>query len=87
VPIPAGATADDWPSITVDGVPVRSLTCSEHDTAKVGVSVGGVPFGDDGRYSRAIMLFGGDGATLDAADARALAAKLLEAAESLDSLP
>lgn len=84
VPIPAGATADDWPSITADGVLVRSLTWSEHDTAKVGVSVCGQQFSDDGRYTREIMLFGGDGASLDAADARALADKLLEAADTVD---
>ncbi|MGZ8715242.1 MAG: hypothetical protein ACXWZX_19100 [Mycobacterium sp.] len=57
LPIPAGATADDWPSITAEGVLVRSLTWSEHDTPKVGVSVCGEQFADDGRYTRDITLF------------------------------
>ncbi len=37
VPVPAGATADDWPSLSHDGVMIRSLTWSTHDTAKCSV--------------------------------------------------
>ncbi len=37
VPVPAGATADDWPSLSHDGVRIRSLTWSTHDTAKCSV--------------------------------------------------
>ena len=86
LPIPAGATADrDWPSITSDGVPVRGLVWSEHNTAKVGLSIYGQQYGDDGRWTRAISLFGDD-VELTAGEARELAAKLLEAADAMDRL-
>jgi hypothetical protein len=37
LPVPAGATADDWPSLSHDGVLIRSLTWSTHDMAKCSV--------------------------------------------------
>lgn len=86
LPVPAGATADDWPSITADGVLVRTLVWSEHDTEKVGVSVCAEQYGDDGRFTPEIVLFACDGASLDAAAARQLAAALLDAADALDRL-
>lgn len=85
-PVPIGATADpDWPSVTADGVLVRGLTWSEHDTAEVGVSVSGEQFADDGRHTKAIALYC-DHPSLTAGQARALAAKLREAADALDAL-
>ena len=84
LPVPAGATADDWDSISLDNIPCRSLEWSRHDTDKVGVGVDGFQSAT-GEVTRCISLYlGHDG--LDADDARALAAKLIEAADSLESL-
>jgi len=42
LPVPAGATADDWSDLTdIDGDMARSLTWSRHDAAGVGVAVDG----------------------------------------------
>ncbi|MBX9921673.1 MAG: hypothetical protein K2Y33_17915, partial [Mycolicibacterium frederiksbergense] len=55
IALPAGATADDWDSACLDGVPCRSLEWSRHDTAKVGVGVDG--FQDaNGEVSRRISI-------------------------------
>ncbi|WP_099025893.1 hypothetical protein [Mycolicibacterium palauense] len=86
VPIPAGATADDWPSITEDGVLMRTLTWSEHDTPKVGVSVSAEQRADDGSYTPEISVFGADGIGLSADEARRLAAMLIEAADALEAV-
>lgn len=89
IPVPEGATADrDWPSITADGISVRGLTWSHHDTDKVCVSVCGEQFASDGHYTREIMLIGGNGAIdgLEAADARDLADALTDAATTMDNL-
>jgi hypothetical protein len=85
VPLPAGATTDGWLSVDTDGAPIRSLEWSRHDTDKVGVGVDG--FQDaTGEVTRSINLYL-RGQDLDADDARALAAKLVEAADELDRLP
>lgn len=84
IALPAGATADDWDSACLDGVPCRSLEWSRHDTAKVGVGVDG--FQDaNGEVSRRISIYL-DNQDLDAGDARALAAKLVEAADVMERL-
>jgi len=41
VPLPAGATTDDWNSVDPNGTLVRSLEWSTHDTGSVGVSTDG----------------------------------------------
>ncbi|MBX7434565.1 hypothetical protein JDV09_21050 [Mycobacterium sp. Y57] len=85
IPVPAGATADGWNSIGADGVLVRGLEWSRHDTAKVGVGVDG--FQDStGAVCRSINLYLRSGEDLGADDARALAAKLIEAADKLDAI-
>jgi hypothetical protein len=92
-PIPAGAVADrDWPSLTDDNVPVRSLVWSSHDTNRVGISVGAIQFGDDGRIEEVgITLFGngkGESAIgpLTLADAEELLAALNGAANALEAI-
>ncbi|MHA0285185.1 hypothetical protein ACXYX3_01915 [Mycobacterium sp. C3-094] len=85
VPVPDGANADGWNSLTLDGNPVRSLEWGRFDTAKVGVGVDG--FQDaTGEVTRCISLYPSS-QDLDAADARALAAKLIEAADAMERLP
>lgn len=84
LPIPAGATAGDWDSFcTVTGLLCRSLDWSKHDTDIVSVSVDGTQF-SDGDVSQGVSLYGADGKELTADQARALAAKLIEAADALD---
>lgn len=83
LPVPPGATADDW-SEPVAGEMARSLTWSRHDAAGVGVNVDGLQY-NDGQVSRSISLYDTD-KELTSADARALAAALLEAADEYDRL-
>ncbi|MDG5772362.1 hypothetical protein [Mycolicibacterium fortuitum] len=82
LPIPAGATADDWPSVTPDGVPMRSLLWL--DLGEVELS--GSQYLDDGRYDCGITVYAPEDHPLTAAEARSLAAKLIEAADALDRL-
>lgn len=84
LPVPAGATASDWDSTSIDGMPCRSLQWSRHDTAKVGVGVDGFQYAN-GEVIRFVAIdLGHD--DLGADDARALAAKLTEAADAMDRL-
>ena len=85
LPVPPGATADDWCELTTDTSDlIRFLTWSKHDTDKIGVAVDGQQF-SDGRVERQVMMYDSD-MPLTAEDARKLAAALLEAAEELDRL-
>jgi hypothetical protein len=85
LPVPAGATADDWCDLTdIDGDMARALTWSRHDTDKVGVAVDGWQSAD-GTVERCVSLYDAD-KELTAADARRLAAALLNAADELDGL-
>lgn len=85
LPVPAGATADDWLDLTdIHGDMARALTWSHHDTDKVGVTVDGWQYAD-GRVERSVSLYDAD-KELSAADARRLAAALLNAADELDRL-
>lgn len=85
LPIPAGAKAGDWDSIDLDGVLTRSLEWGRFDTVKVGVSIDGFQ-NARGEVSRSIALYDSVGRELTADDARALAAKLVEAAEAMEQL-
>ena len=88
VPVPAGAVVGDWENLSehVEDMDVfRFLTWSRHDAAGVVVAVEGTQYGDGG-VDRYIALrpesFRDE---LTAADARRLAAGLLDAADSLDA--
>ncbi len=85
LPIPAGATADDWldPVNATDQVG-RSLTWSSHDAARVGITVDGWQYAS-GLFDRYVSLYDTDH-KLSAADARQLAAALIQAADALDGL-
>jgi hypothetical protein len=86
LPVPAGATADDWCDLpAVDGGMARALTCSGHDPDKGGSAVDGWQ-NTDGRVDRGISLYDAQDKELTAADARRLAAALLNAADELDRL-
>lgn len=87
VPIPTGATADGWHSVDHDGVLVRSLEWSRHDTASgASVSVDGSQRAT-GEYERGISFYGAsEGESIDADQARQFAAALLEAADELERL-
>lgn len=85
LPVPAGAHAGDWDSLTDAGDLSRSLEWGQFDTEKAGVAIDG--FQDStGEVSRCISVYLGR-QDLDARDARALAVKLTEAADALDRLP
>lgn len=85
LPIPAGATADDWCDLTdIDGDMARALTWTRHDTDKIGVAVDGWQIAD-GTVIRCVSLYDTQ-KELDADDARRLAAALLNAADELDGL-
>jgi hypothetical protein len=85
LPIPAGASADDWCDLTdIDGDMARALAWSRHDTDKVGVAVDGWQCAD-GTVVRGVSLYDTE-KELTAADARRLAAALLNAADELDGL-
>src|ERR1700694_1872744 len=85
LPVPAGATADDWCDLTdIEGDVARSLTWSRHDTDRVGVAVDGWQYAD-GRIDRSVSLYQRD-TELTAADARALARALIAALDVLDDL-
>lgn len=87
VPLPAGNPATDgWTSIDHDGALTRSLEWSSHDTANVGLSVDGWQRAS-GEYTCGVSLYGvSEGKQIDAAEARQLAAALLNAADELDKL-
>ena len=82
LPLPAGATADNWESVTPEGVPVRSLLWL--DLGEVEVS--GCQYGDDGRVERGIAVYLPECRHFSSVEARALAAKLTEAADALETL-
>ncbi|OBF22922.1 hypothetical protein A5725_12035 [Mycobacterium kubicae] len=84
LPVPAGATAGNWSDLTdIDGNMARPLTWSRHDTDKVRVVVDGWQ-DSDGNIEKCVSVY--DEAELTAADARRLAAALLNAADELDAL-
>lgn len=83
--VPAGAHAGDWDSLTDAGDLSRSLEWGRFDTEKVGVGIDGFQEAT-GEVSRSINLYPSR-QDLDADDARALAAKLVEAADAMDGLP
>jgi hypothetical protein len=86
LPVPAGATADDWCDLTdIHGDMARALTWSRHDTDRVGVAVDGWQ-NIDGTIVRGVSLYDAQDKELTAADARRLAAALLNAADELDTL-
>ena len=86
LPIPAGATADDWCDLTdIEGDVTRSLTWSRHDAARVGVAVDGWQYAD-GRVTRWVSLYDTECKELTAEGARQLAAALLDAADELERL-
>jgi hypothetical protein len=86
IPVPAGATADEWNAITsAIGDTVRSLEWSRHDAAGIGVAVDGWQ-DSTGQVSRCISLYDTECKELTAEDARQLAAALIEAADELDRL-
>ena len=83
LPVPAGATADPWCDLTdIDGDCARALLWTRHDTDKIGVAVDSWQTAD-GEVTRAVSLYDTD-KELTAADARQLAAALLNAADMLD---
>ncbi len=84
LPVPAGATADAWCDLTaIDGDRARALLWSRHDTDKIGVAVDGWQTAE-GEVTRAVSLYDVEDKELTAADARRLAAALLDAADALD---
>jgi len=86
VPLPAGATTDGWNSVDPDGVFVRGLEWSTHDTENVGISIHGSQRAT-GEISRCISFYGvSEGKAITAVEARQLGAKLIEAADELDQL-
>jgi hypothetical protein len=83
VPVPAGATADDWCDLTdINDGWARALTWSRHDTDKVRVAVEGWQ-SSDGAVDRFISVYDADKWELTADDARRLAAALLNALDEL----
>jgi hypothetical protein len=53
LPVPAGATADDWCDLTdTDGGIARALAWTRHDTDKVGVAVDGWQLADGSEMHR-----------------------------------
>jgi hypothetical protein len=85
LPAPPGATADDWLDLTdIDGDMARALTWARYDTDKIGVAVDGWQTAG-GDVTRAVSLYDTE-KELTAADARRLAAALLNAADELDGL-
>jgi hypothetical protein len=85
LPVPAGATAGSWSEPDCDGDQARTLTWSRHDTDEVGVTIEGWQ-SSDGDVDRCISIYDAGNAELSAADARRLAAALLNAADELDRL-
>lgn len=86
VPLPAGATTDGWTSDDPDGTLCRSLEWSSHDTTNVGLSIDGWQRAT-GEFTCGISLYGvSEGKSIDAVEARQLAAALLNAADELDRL-
>lgn len=48
LPVPPGASADDWNMVTEWGDHVRGLSWSTHDAAGIGISIDGEQFADGG---------------------------------------
>lgn len=85
VPTPPGATGDSWDhSVTFDGVPIRGLEWFRRTAGKIGVAVDGSQTAD-GAYTCGISTYG-EVIEIGAAEARELAAALVEAADVLDRL-
>lgn len=82
IPVPAGAIADDWPTVMPDGALVRSLVWLDLGA----VEVSGYQYSDDGRIERGVSVYLPEDRHLSAAEARDLAAKLVEAATMLEGL-
>lgn len=86
LPVPAGATADDWTDFGgLPGPAARSLKWSRHDIPKAGVSVDGWQY-EDGRVEPQVSVYIKTDDGFTAEEARALAAALIEAADALDAL-
>jgi hypothetical protein len=84
-PVPAGASTDGWCSFTgVPGDVIRFVTWSTRRVGATSVAVDGMQY-RDGDVQPQITIYGDDSA-VTAADARALAAALIEAADELDRL-
>lgn len=84
VPVPAGAVRDGWTSYDHDGTLTRSLEWSSHDTANVGVTIDGWQRAT-GEYACDVSIYGVfECKSIDAVEARQLAAALLNAADDLD---
>jgi hypothetical protein len=84
VPIPYGAkSAGGWGDDGAGGMQSRSVVWTEHHGG--GVAVDGRQW-PDGTTDAAVSIYLGDGTQLDAAQARKLAAALLDAADELDEI-
>lgn len=83
LPVPAGFTADDRTILTDSQSLVRFVTWSKHDAARVALAVDGAQYGD-GHVDSHISLYDTECKELTAADARALAAALIGAADALE---
>jgi hypothetical protein len=82
---PDGATwVGDWETYDgAGGLQARSVKWSEHDVGNVAVDGRQWP---DGTVDASVSLYVGDGAELNAGQARQLAAALLDAADALDDI-
>lgn len=86
LPVPSGAVAGDWDEYTgVPGGRLRFITWSQHAAAGVVVAVEGTQYADGQLTAPSIWLHD-DVEELTAADARRVAAVLLDAADALEML-
>jgi hypothetical protein len=87
VPVPAGAAAGDWCDDTdfLEDV-YRSLVWSRHDAAGIAVAVEGEQYVDGSVVRYVVLRLASADAELTAAGSRQLAAALLDAADSIDSV-
>lgn len=85
-PVPAGATTDGWNTVNSDGILVRSLEWSRHDTERASIGVDG--WQDvNGVVTRGISVYGlSEGESLTANEAVKVALALLKAADDLGQL-
>jgi hypothetical protein len=84
LPKPAGSVAGDWQLFNFPEDTHRVLTWSRHDAAGVVVAVEGTQYAD-GRIDRAVVVRPESAdVELTAANARRLAAALLDAADAMD---
>lgn len=89
VPVPPGATADEWNQRTDGTGWERAIEwpCPvETGVDGTAVDIAGYQNADDGQFTRAVILWADDPVTLTAAQARQLARALMRAAEALDRL-